>query len=179
MTREQALREIKRRGGAIRWRSHTSKSGKVFRVAVGASALYNNTTGSNNFALGYKAGYNQTTGSSNIYIGNMGVAAENGMIYIGTVGVQTNTVIAGVITGNGSGLTNLTSVVQRGSTNATTLTAFTATFSQPFVDTNYTAVAIGNGFALAGSYVSSKTTTSCVFNMTVATGTIDWMAVHQ
>ena len=81
--------------------------------------------------------------------------------------------------GNGAGLTNLTSVIQQGSTNAVALTSFTATFSQPFVDTNYTAVATGNGFALASSYVSTKTVSSCVFNMTVATGNIDWMVVHQ
>ena len=66
----------------------------------------------------------------------------------------------------------------QGTTNATTLTAFTATFAKPFADTNYTAVAVGNGFALASSYVSAKTTTSCVFNMTVATGNIDWVAIH-
>ena len=69
--------------------------------------------------------------------------------------------------------------VSQGTTNAVTLTSFTATFSTPFTDTNYTAIAIGNGFALAGSYVSNKTTTNCVFNMTVATGLIDWIAVRQ
>jgi hypothetical protein len=86
---------------------------------------------------------------------------------------------AASFTGSGSGLTNLTSVIKRGTTNATTLTSFTATFTgTAFPDTNYTAVAIGDGFALAGSYVSAKTTTSCVFNMTIATGLIDWMAIH-
>lgn len=85
--------------------------------------------------------------------------------------------IGGNYSGNGSGLTNLTSSVQRGSTNVTALTAFTATFSQAMADTNYTAISVGNGIALAGNFVSSKTTTNCVFNMTLATGTIDWMIV--
>lgn len=69
-------------------------------------------------------------------------------------------------------------MVNSGSTNVTTLTSFTATFATPFLDTNYTATATGNGFAVAGGYVSNKTTTSCVFNMTVATGLIDWIATH-
>ena len=66
-----------------------------------------------------------------------------------------------------------------GTTNAVTLTSFTATFTTAFTDTNYTATATGNGFAVAGEYVSNKTTTNCVFNMTVATGLIDWLVVHQ
>ena len=80
---------------------------------------------------------------------------------------------------NGSGITNLASCIQTGTTNATALSAFVATFSQNFADTNYTALAIGNGFALASSYVSSKTISNCVFNMTVATGNIDWTAIHK
>ena len=69
--------------------------------------------------------------------------------------------------------------VNTGKTNAVTLTSFTATFTTAFTDTNYTATATGNGFAVAGEYVSNKTTTNCVFNMTVATGLIDWLVVHQ
>jgi hypothetical protein len=69
--------------------------------------------------------------------------------------------------------------VNTGTTNAVTLTSFTATFTTAFTDTNYTATATGNGFAVAGEYVSNKTTTNCVFNMTVATGLIDWLVVHQ
>ncbi len=90
---------------------------------------------------------------------------------------------SGTFTGNGGGLTNVTAlgvpVVNQGSTNVTTLTSFTASFTTNFADTNYTALATGNGFALAGSYVSAKTISNCVFNMTVATGTIDWMAIHK
>ena len=69
--------------------------------------------------------------------------------------------------------------VNQGKTNAAALTSFTATFQIAFPDTNYVATATGNGFAIAGGYVSNKTTTNCVFNMTSATGLIDWMAVHQ
>jgi hypothetical protein len=73
---------------------------------------------------------------------------------------------------------SLTPVVNQGTTNASVLTSFTAVFTTPFADTNYTATESGNGFAVASSYVSSKTTTNCVFNMTAATGLIDWIAIH-
>jgi len=65
-------------------------------TASGVSALQNNTTGSNNIAEGYQGGYNLTTGSNNIDIGNVGVAAESGVIRIGTKGIQKETVIAGI-----------------------------------------------------------------------------------
>jgi lysophospholipase L1-like esterase len=68
--------------------------------------------------------------------------------------------------------------IQTGTTNVAGATSFTATFSGAFPDTNYTAVATGNGFALANWYVSNKTTTNCSFNMAPANGNIDWMAVH-
>lgn len=113
---------------------------------------------------------------------NVASALTNGLVAVTNIGnavAVKMTNAANSFTGNGGGLTNLTSVIQQGSTNAVALTAFTATFSKAFADTNYTAVAIGNGFALASSYVSTKTVSSCVFNMTIATGTIDWMAVHQ
>jgi hypothetical protein len=74
-------------------------------TAEGFRALYNNTTGTNNVALGCQAGYNITTGSSNIDIGNMGFATDTNIIRIGSG--QTQTFIAGVIIGNGAGLTNL------------------------------------------------------------------------
>jgi trimeric autotransporter adhesin len=75
-------------------------------TAVGRSAMRNNT-GSNNIALGFQAGQNLTTGSGNIDIGHLGVAAESNIIRIGTA--QTDTYLAGVIHGDGSGLTNLPS----------------------------------------------------------------------
>ena len=68
--------------------------------------------------------------------------------------------------------------INQGTTNAYALTSFTAVFQNAFSDTNYTATETGNGFAIASSYVSSKTTTNCVFNMTSSTGLIDWIAIH-
>ncbi len=74
-------------------------------TATGFGALRLNTTGSSNIALGYRAGQNLTTGSNNITIGNDGVAGESGIIRIGTT--QTDTYLAGIIHGDGSGLTGI------------------------------------------------------------------------
>jgi hypothetical protein len=74
-------------------------------AAFGYQALANNTTGSGNAALGYQAGYQITTGGSNIDIGNQGLSSDNNIIRIGST--QGQTYIAGVINGNGSGLTNI------------------------------------------------------------------------
>jgi hypothetical protein len=64
------------------------------------------TSGSNNIALGYNAGSAYTANeSSNIDIGSPGVQNDNNIIRIGSN--QTTAYIAGVITGNGGGLTNL------------------------------------------------------------------------
>jgi hypothetical protein len=76
-----------------------------FNVADGAGALWSSTSGSENIAVGHQAGYNITTGSSNIDIGNLGLATDTNIIRIGSG--QTQAFIAGVITGNGGGLTNL------------------------------------------------------------------------
>src|SRR5262249_378396 len=65
-------------------------------VAIGASALLNDTTGSVNIALGPGAGKNLTTGDRNIDIGNDGVAGEEATIRIGTEVEQTSTFIAGI-----------------------------------------------------------------------------------
>jgi len=73
----------------------SNKSGN-YNTASGTDALFSNTSGSSNIAEGYKAGYNLTTGSNNIDIGNVGVAAESGVIRIGTSGQQTQTFIAGI-----------------------------------------------------------------------------------
>jgi hypothetical protein len=70
-----------------------------YNTASGTDALYSNTTGSANIAEGYRAGYNLTTGSNNIDIGNLGVAAESGVIRIGTslpTALQIATYIAGI-----------------------------------------------------------------------------------
>jgi hypothetical protein len=75
-------------------------------TADGFEALSGNPGGSNNIALGYLAG--SAFGNyenSNIDIGNPGVGGDNNIIRIGSG--QTSTFIAGVINGNGGGLTNL------------------------------------------------------------------------
>jgi hypothetical protein len=71
-------------------------SGGTGNDAVGYQALYGNTTGNYNVAIGYQAGYYQTTGSENIYIGNPGVAGENGTIRVGTASQQSGAFIAGI-----------------------------------------------------------------------------------
>ena len=79
-----------------------------YNTAVGVGALGGLSEGSNNIALGYSAGAALSVNeSNNIDVGNIGVYRENNTIRIGTPGVQTNTFIAGVIHGNGGGLTNL------------------------------------------------------------------------
>ena len=78
-----------------------------FNVALGDGALLNNRVGSANIALGEDAGFN-IIGSNNICIANKGLAADSGIIRIGTDGVHNNTFIAGVLTGDGSGLTGVT-----------------------------------------------------------------------
>jgi hypothetical protein len=75
-------------------------------TAIGYEALSSNPGGSNNIALGALAG--NTFGaneSSNIDIGNPGVGGDNNIIRIGSG--QTSAFLAGVINGNGAGLTNL------------------------------------------------------------------------
>lgn len=74
-------------------------------TASGAFALGTNTTGTFNIAIGYAAGGSLTVGNNNIVIGNEGVAEDNGIIRIGTA--QTDTFLAGVIHGDGSGLTGV------------------------------------------------------------------------
>ena len=77
-------------------------------TANGGLALSSLLDGTNNIALGYLAGSAFAGNeSSNIDIGNIGVASENNTIRIGTPGVQTQAFLAGVINGNGGGLTNL------------------------------------------------------------------------
>ncbi len=82
-------------------------------VAVGSGAALN-TTGTNNVGLGFLAGYNVTSGNNNIEIGSQGVSNDSGVIRIGTPGTQTQTYIAGVINGNGSGLTLPAAAVTNG-----------------------------------------------------------------
>jgi hypothetical protein len=74
---------------------HNNRAGNT-NTATGVDALYSNTSGSSNIAQGYKAGYDLTTGNYNIDIGNVGVAAESGVIRIGTSAQQVQTFIAGI-----------------------------------------------------------------------------------
>ena len=85
-------------------------------TAEGYEALSGNPGGSNNIALGYLAGsaYGNYE-NSNIDIGNPGVGGDNNLIRIGSG--QTSTFIAGVINGNGGGLTNLSAVQVTGPLN--------------------------------------------------------------
>ena len=77
-------------------------------TAIGIDTLVYNTSGSYNIALGFTAGLYIATGSSNIDIGNQGFSTDTNIIRIGSG--QTQTFIAGVITGDGSGLTNLINI---------------------------------------------------------------------
>ena len=74
-------------------------------TANGYQTLFNNTSGNNNIALGYQAGFNIATGSDNIDIGNEGSFGDNNIIRIGSG--QTQAFIAGVISGDGSGLSGV------------------------------------------------------------------------
>jgi hypothetical protein len=91
--------------GAAALRNNTTGGSNT---AVGHNSLAANTTGTNNIAIGKNAGVNLTTGDNNIAIGHSGVVAESNIIRIGTAGTHTTAFIAGVITGNGSGLTGIT-----------------------------------------------------------------------
>jgi hypothetical protein len=62
------------------------------------SALFTNSTGSNNIAVGYEAGKGLTTGNYNIDIGNLGLAGESGVTRLGTEGEQSAAYIAGIAT---------------------------------------------------------------------------------
>jgi hypothetical protein len=74
-------------------------------TAMGFEALFNGY-GSYNIGLGFRAGFNFIENeSSNIDIGNPGVTGDNNIIRIGSG--QSQTFIAGVINGNGGGLTSL------------------------------------------------------------------------
>jgi hypothetical protein len=98
-----------------------------FNTGDGALALLNNTTGNGNTAVGYQAGYGLTNGTNNIFlganagynvnaaggnmnnieIGNAGQPGDNGTIRIGDPGLHSTTYVAGILHGNGSGLTKL------------------------------------------------------------------------
>jgi hypothetical protein len=94
-----------------------------YNTAIGSSALSGLKGGSNNIALGYLAGNSYGLSErNNILIGSTGVGAENNTIHIG--GSQTETYIAGVLNGDGGGLTNL---------NASQFTSSVVTNGEPSV----------------------------------------------
>ena len=65
-------------------------------TASGYQALYSNTTGSRNTAIVFGAGGSLTTGDNNIAIGNVGVAADSGVVRMETSGTHTKTYVAGI-----------------------------------------------------------------------------------
>lgn len=93
--------------------------------------------------------------------------------------VRSDLIAKGVQIGDVGSASGTTAVSQTLITNVTAATSFTWVFPKPFVDTNYVATAIGNGIALASSFVSGKTVTQVTFNMTIATGTIECTATHK
>jgi hypothetical protein len=115
-----------------------------YNTAVGVSSLLNNISGSNNIALGYLAGF-YITGSSNIDIGNQGGSSDNGIIRIGSG--QTQTFIAGVLNGEGGGLTDLNAANLTGSVADARLSANVALLnaSQSFSGQNNFAGNVGIG----------------------------------
>lgn len=86
-----------------------SNSNGAFNTANGYNALTNVNLGNSNIGLGDSAGINLVNGSNNIDIGNQGVADESNIIRIGDGSTQTDTYLTGIVHGNGSGLTGITS----------------------------------------------------------------------
>lgn len=77
-------------------------------TVIGYDGLANTFNSTNNISIGQgAAGAYTNYESDNIDIGSAGVAGEHGAIHIGATGVQSNAYIAGVITANGGGLTNV------------------------------------------------------------------------
>jgi len=66
-----------------------------FNTATGNRALQGNKFGSYNIAVGFRAG-ELINNSNNIDIGNIGVAADSGIIRVGTLGRQTGAYVAGI-----------------------------------------------------------------------------------
>lgn len=125
-------------------------------TASGYFALAANTTGTNNIAVGKNAGNLLTTGSNNIAIGHTGVAGESNVIRIGTS--QTDTFLAGVIHGDGSGLTGISGGTGGGVPNGMQEfdTPGTFNFTVPAGVTKLMVEAWGAGGGGGGSYNSSS-----------------------
>lgn len=93
---------------SVGWHSLQANVSGWNNTAVGRQALGNMISGDSNIGIGVSAGSALTTGSNNIAIGNVGVAGESGIVRIGTSGTHTDTHLAGVVHGNGAGLTGIT-----------------------------------------------------------------------
>ncbi len=132
-----------------------------FNVAIGDGALLNNTTGSGNIGIGEDGGFNLTAGDNNICIGNKGVAGQSGIIRIGTSPTHTATYLAGVIHGNGAGLTGLPAA------------SLTGTITSAQIDTSaVTNAKIANGAVGSGKLAANLTLGgTTVFSGNVGIGT--------
>jgi hypothetical protein len=125
-----------------------------FNVAIGDGALLNNTTGSGNIALGEDGGFNLTVGDNNICIGNKGVAGQSGIIRIGTSQTHTATFLAGVIHGNGSGLTGVPAASLTGTITSVQIGAGVVT-SAKLANATVTSAKLASGLTLGGTTVFS------------------------
>jgi trimeric autotransporter adhesin len=126
-------------------------------TGIGSAALVANTTGVSNTALGSGAGSNQTTGSNNIYIGAdvHGVAGESNIMRIGNG--QTNAYIAGILHGDGSGLSNIAA------TSVTNGVYTTDSYANPAFITSLAGSKIsgniaGNASSITGSIAQAQVT---------------------
>ncbi len=100
-----------------------------YNTVIGDNAAVNLTSGNYNIEIGWSAGYYSQSGDNNIYIGNPGpLGFETGFIRIGDPDIQTQTIIAGKITGDGSGLTNVTASAISGPQNMALIPAGTFFF---------------------------------------------------
>ncbi len=168
----EALHDVTNGDGntAIGYQAAQSTISGLGNTAIGLDALLNNTSGNYNIAIGnhsgFYIGFGSPPGSNNIHIGNMGLPTDTNIIRIGDG--QTQAFIAGVINGNGAGLTNL---------NAGQLTGGTVPLSQlpaALVTNNATGITLngnfsGNGAGLTnvasatiGNYVHSYSTSTQV-----------------
>ena len=150
-------------GNAMRW----TTTNDVANIAIGNSALQNGTNrslsigiggfalyqmlnGRNVTALGFGSGGNVLSATNSIYIGNAGADGDYGVIRIGQNGTNTDTYIAGIIHGNGSGLTNVpgigsaTNAINNNNGVGTNLTVYgtlTSTNLNALYDTNNAGIA--------------------------------------
>jgi hypothetical protein len=122
----------------------------IQNTAIGDEALFQNTNAFNNIALGYQAGINVLNGNNIIEIGNPGTDGDSNLIRIGTPGVHLTTFLAGVINGNGNGLTNL---------NASKFTSGTIPLGQlpaaVLTNNNITAVTLTGSFTGNGANLTN------------------------